>query len=125
MSPRDCHAGAALCLTPSYGAVDHINDLIHLAASQKNVQDFLLWIYHNLCDSAPPFGRPQLQLAVKYPLRNVIKRVRPAAVFQRVINPRAAMVNDIQDLILVTDSDTDGVAGANAVAANASSDAVV
>lgn len=122
MPTRYCHAGATLCLTPNNGAVDHVNNLIHLAACQENVQDFLLWIYHNLSDCAPPFCWPQLQLAVKDAVVNVFKCVGAAAVFQRVINPRSALLNDIQDLILVMDSDTDGVDGANAVAANACSD---
>jgi hypothetical protein len=51
--------------------------------------------------------------------------VGAAAVFQRVIYPRSALLNDVQDLILVMDSDTAGVAGENAVAGNASSVPVV
>lgn len=121
MPTRYCHAGATLCLTPNNGAVDHVNNLIHFAACQENVQDFLLWIYHNLSDCAPPFCWPQLQLAVKDAVVNVFKCVGAAAVFQRVINPRSALLDDIQDLILVIDTDAEGVAGENAVAGKASS----
>ncbi len=58
------------------------------------MQDTFFRIYHNLSDSAPPFGGPKLHTTTGNPVHNILENMTAAAVFQGVLNPLAAMLQE-------------------------------
>lgn len=95
------------------------NNLVQIASRGKDVENLLLRELNDFRNRAGVRRRPELHVAGFDRRNHVVNRMRPKPVFQSLGN-QCAIIRQARILVMLKEAE--GVAGANAVAANAFND---